>query len=52
MIVIISRLENAKMGRPAYFVSGVARLLGVAPQLISAMFYKRELSDEICPVVG
>ena len=34
-----------------YSVSGVARLLGVPPPLISNLFYRRLLSDKICPVV-
>jgi len=33
-------------------VSDVARQVGAKPRDISDMFYKRVLSDEMCPVVG
>jgi DNA-binding transcriptional regulator YdaS (Cro superfamily) len=32
-------------------VSAVARRLGVTPTMISNLFYRRILSDEICPVI-
>ena len=34
------------------WVSEVARKFGVPPKMISQLFYGRELSDDICPVVG
>ena len=33
-------------------VSDVARQLGVAPRMISDLFYQRVLNDVICPVMG
>ena len=39
------------MQEPTCSVSGVARRLGVPPPVISNLFYRRELSDEVCPVV-
>lgn len=33
-------------------VSGVARRIHARPQDISQAFYRRELSDEVCPIVG
>ncbi len=33
-------------------VSDVARRLGANPKDISDMFYRRELRDDLCPVVG
>ena len=33
-------------------VSELARRFGVAPQKISELFYRRKLSDSICPVVA
>jgi len=33
-------------------VSEVARLVGSRPRAISDLFYKRELSDDACPIVG
>ena len=33
-------------------VSDVARQLGVPPKLVSDLFYRRELRDDLCPVVG
>jgi hypothetical protein len=39
------------MQGPTYSISGVARQLGVPPPAISNLFYRRLLSDEICPVV-
>jgi len=33
-------------------VSEIARRMGVSPRVISDLFYQRQLSDEICPVIG
>ncbi|MGE5610362.1 MAG: hypothetical protein ACM359_14000 [Bacillota bacterium] len=33
-------------------VSEAARSLGAKPQDISALFYKRELRDDLCPIVA
>lgn len=33
-------------------VGDVARRLGVRPAVITMMFYRRELSDEHCPIVA
>ena len=33
-------------------VSGVARLLGVKPSQITDLFYKRQLRDDLCPIVA
>ncbi len=33
-------------------VSDAARLLGVAPRVISDLFYARRLDDRRCPIVG
>src|SRR5258707_4235080 len=33
-------------------VSEVARRLGVAPRVISDLFYQRRLSDDVCPLVS
>ena len=33
-------------------VGDVARLLGVKPSQITALFYERRLRDELCPIVG
>jgi hypothetical protein len=35
-----------------WWVSEVARKCGVPPKIISQLFYDRQLSDDICPVVG
>lgn len=32
-------------------ISTLARRFGVAPRKISDLFYRRRLSDEICPVI-
>jgi hypothetical protein len=39
------------MQGPTYTISGVARQLGVPPPILSTLFYRRVLSDQICPVV-
>jgi hypothetical protein len=39
------------MQGPTYSISGVARRFGVPPPAISNLFYRRLLSDAICPVV-
>ena len=36
---------------PSHAVSDVARRLGVAPRVISDLFYQRVLDDSACPVV-
>ncbi len=33
-------------------VSGVARILGVKPAVITRLFYDRKLRDDLCPVVS
>lgn len=33
-------------------VSEAARRLGTKPRAISDLFYKRELRDDLCPIVG
>lgn len=33
-------------------VSEVARRLGAKPKDISDLFYRRELRDDLCPIVG
>lgn len=33
-------------------VGEVARLLGVRPAQITALFYERKLRDDLCPIVG
>ena len=33
-------------------VSGVARILGVRPSVITRLFYDRKLRDDLCPVVS
>lgn len=33
-------------------VSDVARRLGAAPRDISDLFYRRELRDDLCPIIG
>ena len=33
-------------------VGDVARLLGVKPSQITALFYERRLRDDLCPIVG
>lgn len=33
-------------------VGDVARLLGVRPSQITALFYERRLRDDLCPIVG
>lgn len=33
-------------------VSDVARQLGAKPKTISDLLYQRELSDDLCPIVG
>ena len=38
---------------PTYLsVSDVARLLGAKPRVISDLFYRRELPDGRCPIIG
>jgi hypothetical protein len=34
------------------WVSELARQFGVPPHIITNLFYKRELCDQTCPVVG
>jgi hypothetical protein len=47
-----SDLEGGRiMAQRTYSVSGVARRFGVAPRVISNLFYRRLLSDGDCPVV-
>ena len=33
-------------------VGDVAKLLGVKPAQITALFYERRLRDDLCPIVG
>lgn len=40
------------MNRKHTFISAVARRIGVSPQVLSNLFYRRILDDEKCPVVN
>jgi hypothetical protein len=52
MITIIIRTGGSEMRTRTFFVSEVARRLGVPPQVISNLFYRRLLDDTLCPVVS
>ena len=40
------------MGDKHVGVGDVAKLLGVNPQQITALFYERRLRDDLCPIVS
>ena len=40
------------MGDNPTTVGEVARRLGVAPTLVSSLFYQRKLNPDVCPVVS
>ena len=40
------------MSKSIYLVSEIARLLNVAPRILSDLFYQRRLDDARCTIVG
>lgn len=40
------------MNEHLHSVGDVARLLGVRPSQITALFYSRKIPDDLCPIVG